>query len=60
MTNVFAVVGEHRDDPDHLLLLGTDGQLYDHLLPDGPTVPVEPDHRWALDDALPATEEIAG
>jgi len=25
MTNVFAVVGQHRDVPDRLLLLGEDG-----------------------------------
>ena len=29
MTNCFSVVGEHRDDPDRLLLLGEDGGLYD-------------------------------
>ncbi len=28
MTNVYAVVGEHRADPERLLLLGDDGRFY--------------------------------
>ena len=60
VTTVFAVVGEHRDDPNHLLLLGADGQHYDFSLPDGPTVPVEPDERWAVDEGVPSAEELAG
>ena len=59
MTNVFAVVGERRDDPDRLLL-GADGRYYEHALPDGPTTPVEPDEWWAVDAAPPTVEEIAG
>ena len=51
MTTVFAVVGEHRDDPNRLLLLGDDGRHYGHRLPDGPTTPVEPDGRWVVDAA---------
>ena len=51
VTTVFAVVGEHRDDPDRLLLLGDDGRYYGHRLPDGPTTPVdEPDGRWVVDE----------
>ena len=42
MPNVLAVVGEHRDDPDHLLLLGEDGQHYDLRLADGATLPLPP------------------
>ena len=60
VTTVFAVVGEHRDDPTRLLLLGADGRHYAHALPDGPTIPVEPDERWAVDAAPPPVEEIAG
>ena len=51
MDRVFTVVGEHCEDPNHLLVLGTDGQYYDHQLSDGRTVPVEPDERWVLDPA---------
>ena len=60
MTTVFAVVGEHREDPDRLPLLGSDGLHYDHRLPDGPTRPVEPDGDWVVDAITPPAEEIAG
>ncbi len=59
-TTVFAVVGEHRDDPDHLLVLGADGQHYDLHLPDGVTLPVEPDEEWRVDPSHPDTDEVAG
>ena len=49
MTNVFAVVGEHRDDPDHLLVLGDDGSYYDYAVTTGQTAPVEPDQTWTTD-----------
>ena len=52
VTVVYAVVGEHRDDPDRLLLLGADGQHYAYALPDGPTTPVEPDETWTVDDGV--------
>ena len=58
VTTVFAVVGEHRDDPDRLLLLGEDGRHYEHRLPDGPTTPVEPDDAWTLDDPGWEPEEL--
>lgn len=40
------VVGEDRDDPLLLLLLGDDGRYYAYSLTDGETAPVEPDQRW--------------
>ena len=58
MTAIFAVVGERRDDPLELLLLGADGQHYAYPLPDGPVVPVEPDEAWRRDDAEPAVEDL--
>ena len=60
MSVVFAVVGEHREDPEHLLLLGTDGQHYAYRLPDGPTTPIEPDEHWDVDEAELDPSEIAG
>lgn len=59
-TTVFAVVGEHRDDPDHLLVLGADGQHYDLHLPDGATLPVDPDEEWRLDPSPLEMDEIGG
>ncbi len=58
MTNVFAVVGQHRDDPCLLLLRGTDGLHYAQPLPDGEPVPVEPDEAWVVDEWLRRPEEI--
>ena len=51
--NVLAAVGERRDDPDHLLLLGDDGRYYDLHLTDGATIPLPPDpgDEWLLDPA---------
>lgn len=53
MPNILAAVGEHRDDPDHLLLLGEDGHYYDLRLTDGATVPLplEPGEEWLFDPA---------
>ncbi|CAA9561050.1 MAG: hypothetical protein AVDCRST_MAG70-1666 [uncultured Thermomicrobiales bacterium] len=44
-----AVVGERKDDPSELLLLGADGRYYAYLLPDGHTKKVDPDDRWHVD-----------
>lgn len=48
MTNVFAVVGEHRREPERLLLLGDDGRYY-ALTADGRPVEVQPSNSWRLD-----------
>lgn len=58
MTTVFAAIGEHRDDPDRLLLLGADGHHYAYPLPDGPASPVEPGDEWLVDEAAPGPDEI--
>jgi hypothetical protein len=57
MTNVFAVVGEHRDDPDHLLVLGDDGSYYDYTVTTGQTEPVEPTAVWSTDAPIAALDE---
>jgi hypothetical protein len=50
MTNVFAVIGEHREQPERLLLLGADGRYYTNAASVGSPVEVEPTEEWALDD----------
>lgn len=50
MTNVFAVVGEHRREPGRLLLLGEDGRFYAYRA-DGAPMEVEPGAAWLLDEA---------
>ena len=57
---VFAVVGEHRDNPDRLLVIGEDGLHYDMRLPEGTAVPVEPDDRWLVDENGAEPEELLG
>lgn len=59
MTNVFAVVGEHRREPGRLLLLGEDGRYYAYRA-DGAPMEVEPGAAWNLDDeALAAAQTVA-
>jgi hypothetical protein len=44
-----AVVGENKDDPEQLLLLGSDGNYYAYNLPAGEPEPVEPDEHWEVE-----------
>jgi hypothetical protein len=60
VTNVFAAIGQHRDDPDRFLLLGSDGLHYAQALPDGEPEQVELDESWQVDGEVPDPEEIAG
>ena len=46
---VFAVVGEHRDDPDVLLVRGDDDRLYRLDLTEGQPTPVDLADCWQLD-----------
>jgi hypothetical protein len=57
---VFAVVGEKRDDPDRLLVLGEDGRHYQYQLPVGTTTPVVPDDGWVIDPDPPPADEVTG
>ncbi|MCC6313567.1 MAG: hypothetical protein IT337_06105 [Thermomicrobiales bacterium] len=59
MTNVFAAIGQRRDDPYTLLLLGSDGRHYAQALPDGDPAPIEPDDGWDVDDNPPRADEVA-
>lgn len=59
MTNIFVVVGEHRDDPVRLLLLGADGRYYDQTLPSGRPVPADPADAWIVDREAPRVEDVA-
>ena len=49
VTNLFAVVGEHRQEPSRLLLIGDDGHYYAYGAADGQPVEVEPTDEWQLD-----------
>ena len=57
MTNIFAVVGEHRDEPTRLLLLGADGHYYAYAaVASREPTEVEPSDDWQID---PEAEERA-
>lgn len=49
MPNIFAVVGEHRDDPGRLLLRGTDDYFYAYDDAGRPRL-VELTADWTLDE----------
>jgi hypothetical protein len=47
--NELAVVGENKEDPEELLLLGSDGNYYAYHLPEGDPELVEPDEHWEVE-----------
>ena len=59
MTNIFAVVGEHRAEPSRLLLIGDDGHFYAYGKGEGQPTEVQPSEEWQFDpDAAP--DPVAG
>lgn len=49
MTNEFNVIGQHKDDDLHLLVLGDDGQHYDYAVANDHFLPIEVDDAWLVD-----------
>jgi hypothetical protein len=49
VTNVFEVVGEHREEPTRLLMRGEDGLYYAYAAAENHFVTVEPSDEWELD-----------
>jgi hypothetical protein len=47
--NELTVVGENKEDPSELLLLGADGNYYAYSLPADDIHPVEPDDHWNIE-----------
>ncbi len=45
----YEVIGEHLNDPTHLLALGDDGQFYSLNLLDGQTEPTDFGDQWVMD-----------
>lgn len=67
MPNEFTVVGEHKEDPLQLLVLGADGGYYGYRLAQESLHPVEPDEQtWVITiraeaediDRPPSAEEL--
>ena len=53
-----AVVGEHKEDPDQLLLRDEDGQYYAYSVSTDAAAPVEPDGEWDV-EPIPDEELFA-
>ena len=51
VTNVFAVVGEHRREPWRRRLIGEDGRVYAYATDGGRPLEVEPCEAWRLEAA---------
>lgn len=47
--NELAVVGENKDDPSQLLVMGTDGSYYAYSLSDEDARVVDPDDHWVVE-----------
>ncbi len=45
-----AVIGESKNDPDRLLLLGENGAYYAYSVSDDVMAQVEPDDSWEIED----------
>jgi hypothetical protein len=54
--NELFVVGEHAEDPNQLLLKGSDGNFYAYELPEGDTHPVDVTDQWRVEE--PAYEDV--
>ena len=54
--SVYAVIGEHKTEPDQLLIMDADGQCYAWLLSTDETQPIQPDDTWRW-DVSPPTEQ---
>ena len=60
MANEYNVIGEHKDNDEHLLVMGDDGQPYDYCLTRETVEPVEIDESWAIDDPHSSNDDLAG
>ena len=49
LPNELAVVGENKENPEELLVVGSDGTYYAYPLTEGQPRPVEPDDAWKVE-----------
>lgn len=57
MASEYNVIGERKDDDQHLLVVGDDGRYYDYSLAGETMEPVEPDDSWQVDEPVAGDEE---
>ncbi len=53
MTNIFNVIGQHREEPSWLLLVGAYGHYYAYATEDAEPREVEPNDQWVIDSDVP-------
>ena len=58
MTNEYNVIGEHKENEEHLLVVGDDGQHYDYSLTSERVEPVQVDDRWNVDEPNKGGEDV--
>jgi hypothetical protein len=56
----FQVIGELKDNPHNLLLMGDDGQYYAYDLVSGEILPLQADDSWAVDVSLSDALRVLG
>lgn len=54
----FQVIGELRENPEKLLVIGDDGQCYAYDILRGEISPLEPDDSWAVDLTYPLEHRV--
>ncbi len=52
MASEYNVIGEHKTDEHHLLVVGDDGKYYDYSLTSERVQPVDIDHNWNVDETF--------
>jgi hypothetical protein len=55
----FLVIGELKDNPHQLLLMGDDGLCYAYNLATGDIATLDPDDSWSVDTSLPTSPRTA-
>jgi hypothetical protein len=59
MTNQFSIIGQHRENPDQLLLIGDDGQRYATDISMSDPVPVESDEDYLIDEYVADFDDLS-
>lgn len=59
MTNEYNVIGEHKENEEHLLVVGDDGRHYDYSLANERIEPVQQvDDQWTIDEPHEGEDDI--
>ena len=59
MTNQFSIIGQHRDNPNQLLLIGDDGQRYSTDISMSEPVPVDSEDEYVVDASIDTFDDVS-